>query len=196
MYNVNPATRAVVDGYAAEGFVALAPDMYWRSQPGLYMEFTAENRPGARALYGSLNREDAVADVGRCVAALRQRAEVNGRVAVTGFCMGGEIAVLAACRLPVDAVAVYYGTRMEPHVADLGKIAPPTVMHFAELDPFVPLATVDAIKARVAELDHVAVYVYKGAGHAFARPNHAQFDAEATACAHERTRHLFRPLFV
>jgi carboxymethylenebutenolidase len=85
---------------------------------------------------------------------------------------------------------------MEPHVADLGKLAPPTVMHFAELDQFIPLATVDAIKARVAELDHVAVYVYKGAGHAFARPNHAQFDAEAAARAHERTRHLFRPLFV
>jgi carboxymethylenebutenolidase len=196
MFNFNSVIREVADGYAAEGFCVLAPDMYWRTEPGLFMEYTSENRPRARTLYGELDRDLAVADVGRCVAALRQRPEVNGKVAVIGFCMGGEIAALAGCRLAVDAVAIYYGTRLEPHVPELAGLAAPTVMHFAELDPHVPLSTVEAIEARVAGLRHVAVHVYGRADHAFARPGHAQFHAEATALAHERTLELFRPLLL
>jgi carboxymethylenebutenolidase len=196
MYNCNSAIREVADGYAAEGFSVLAPDMYWRSEPGLFMEFTSGNRPRARELYAALDRDLAVADVGRCVAALRRRSQVNGKVAVIGFCMGGEIAALAGCRLPIDAVAIYYGTRMEPHVPELAKLASPTVMHFAGNDPYVPMSTVEAIKAEVAALRHVAIHVYADADHAFARPHHDKFDAEATALAHERTRELLRPLFL
>jgi enoyl-CoA hydratase/carnithine racemase/pimeloyl-ACP methyl ester carboxylesterase len=196
MYNFNSAIREVADSYAAEGFAVLAPDMYWRSEPGLFMEYTSENRPRARELYTSLDRDHAVADVGRCVAALRRRSEVNGKVAVIGFCMGGEIAALAGCRLPIDAIAIYYGTRMEPHVPELANLAPPTIMHFAGTDPYVPMSTVEAIKAKVAGLGHVAIHVYAGAEHAFARPHHAQFHAEATALARERNRELFRSLLL
>jgi len=195
MYNFNSVIREVADSYVADGFSVLAPDMYWRSEHGQFLEYTDQNRPRARALYAGLDRGHAVADVGRCLAALRQRSDANGKVAVVGFCMGGEIAALASCRLPVDATSIYYGTRMEPHVPELAKLAAPTVMHFSEHDPHVPLATVDAIRAAVAALPHVAIHVYEGAAHAFARPRHAQFHAAATALAYRRTRKLFQPLF-
>ena len=195
MYNLNSATREVADAYAADGFVALAPDMYWRTEPGLFMEFTDDNRPRARALYAALDRNLAVSDVGHCIAALRRRGDVNGKVATVGFCMGGEISALAGCRLPVDAVAVYYGTKMEPHVAEMVKLKPPTIMHFAGNDPHIPLTTVNAIENEVAKIDHVSVHVYRGAEHAFARPHYAHFSAEATALASERTRKIFQNLF-
>jgi carboxymethylenebutenolidase len=195
MYNFNSAMREVADGYADDGFSVLAPDMYWRSEPGQFLEYTDANRPRARALYAALDRGHAVADVGRCLAALRQRTDANGKIAVVGFCMGGEIAALAGCRLPVDATVIYYGTRMEPHVPELARLTAPTVMHFSERDPHVPLATVEAIRAAVAALPHVAIHVYDGAEHAFARPHHAQFHAAATALARHRTQELFQPLF-
>jgi carboxymethylenebutenolidase len=196
MYNFNSVMREVADGYAADGFSVLAPDMYWRTEDRRFMEYTAENRPHARALYAALDRDAAVADVGRCLTVLRQRPQANGKVAVVGFCMGGEIAALAGCRLPTDAIAIYYGTRMEPHVPELKGLKRPSVMHFAEHDPHVPLATVAAIKAAVAGLAHVTVHVYRGADHAFARPHHAQFHAEAAALARRRTQDLFKQLFV
>src|SRR5262249_44822215 len=80
-------------------------------------------------------------------------------------------------------VALYYGTRMEPHVPELARLAAPTIMHFSEHDPHVPLSTVDAIRTAVAALPRVAIHVYDGAEHAFARPHHAPFDAAATALA-------------
>jgi carboxymethylenebutenolidase len=195
MYNFNSTMRGVADAYAADGYVALAPDMYWRTEPGLYMELNDENRPRARALYAALDRALAVADVGFCMAALRRRADVNGKVAAIGFCMGGEIASLAGCRLPIDAVAVYYGTKMEPHVAELVKLKPPTIMHFAEKDPHVPLTTVSEIQKAVAKLGHVSVHIYPGAEHGFARPHYPQFNAETTALARTRTRAVFAGLF-
>jgi carboxymethylenebutenolidase len=195
MYNFNSAFREVADGYAADGFVALAPDMYWRAEPGLFLEFTDDNRPRARALYAGLDRSLAVSDVGRCIKWLRRRADVNGKVAIVGFCMGGEIGALAACRLPVDAVAVYYGTKMEPHVRELATIKATTIMHFAENDPHVPLLTVDAIREATRPLPHVSIHVYPGAAHAFARPRYAHFDAAATALARERTRAVCANLF-
>jgi carboxymethylenebutenolidase len=194
IFNVNETVRGVVDSYAAEGFVALAPDMFWRSEPGLHMTYSRENSQRGLALYGTLDRGLAVEDVGQCVAALRQRQDVNGKVGVMGFCMGGEITLLAGCRLPVDAAVIYYGTRMEPHLDEMTKLGPPTVMHFAELDPHVPMATVEAISARVAGLAHVAVYVYEGADHAFARINHPQFHAAAADLAQQRTRQLLRQM--
>src|SRR5262245_55262386 len=196
MHNLHSVLREVADAYAADGFTVLAPDMFWRSEPGQFLEYTDENRPRARALYAGLDRAHAVTDIGRCLTALRQRPDANGKVAVVGFCMGGEIAALAGCRLPVDAVAIYYGTRMEPHVLELAKLAAPAVMHFSERDPHVPLATVDAIRTAVTGLAHVAIHVYDGAGHAFARPHHAQFHAAAAALARRRTQDLFQPLFL
>jgi carboxymethylenebutenolidase len=194
IFNVNETIRQVVDDYAADGFVTLAPDMFWRTTPGLHMTYTPENSKQGLALYATLERGAAVADVDACIQALRQHGQVNGRIAVMGFCMGGEIALLAGCRLPVDAVVIYYGTRMEPHLDEMARLSPPTIMHFAERDPHVPLATVEAIKARAANLPHVEIYVYDGADHAFARANHPQFHRAAAATARERTLRLLGAL--
>jgi carboxymethylenebutenolidase len=195
MYNLNSAMREVADQYAADGFVALLPDMYWRSTPELFMEYTDDNRLRAREHYATLDRVLAVEDVGRAIATLRNRRGVNGKIAVVGFCMGGEIAGLVGCRLPADAVAMYYATRMEPHVAEMATLKPPTIMHFAGDDPHVPLSTVDAVKQATAALGHVSVHVYPGADHAFARPHYAHFDGAATKLARERTFAVFQSLF-
>lgn len=194
MFNFNTTIREVADRCAAAGFVALAPDMYWRTEARLYMAYGAEHREKARKLYAALDRAAAVADIAHCLAYTRARAEGNGKAAVVGFCMGGELALLAGCRIKTDGVIAYYPTCMEPHVSELKKLAAPTVMHFPAADQFIPPATVAAIQAGVAGLAHVATHVYAGCKHAFARPGGADFDANATALAHDRSMELMARL--
>jgi carboxymethylenebutenolidase len=196
MFNVNSTIRLVAEDYATKGFVALAPDMYWRTRPGLYLEYGRENSPRGRELYDGLDRQHAVSDIDRCVSFLRNDPRTNGKVAIVGFCMGGEVALLFGCRHQVDAIAIYYGTRMETHLAEIPRLAAPTIMHFAELDPYVPAATVTAVQAATRPLDHVATYVYGGVDHTFARPNQPQFEEAATRLADQRTMALFKPLFL
>src|SRR3954453_23884189 len=95
IFNVNESMRALAESDAAEGSTVLVPDMFWRLEPGLHMGYTPENSRHGLALYAKLDREHAVEDVGQCLAFLRERTESNGKVAVMGFCMGGEVALLA-----------------------------------------------------------------------------------------------------
>jgi carboxymethylenebutenolidase len=195
MFNVNSTVRQVADDYAAKGFIALAPDMYWRTEPRSYLEYSRENSPRGRTLYNALNRDLAVEDVGQCIAYLRTNPGGNGKVGLVGFCMGGEVGLLVGCRLRIDAIAIYYGTQMLSHVDEMASVAPPTMMHFAELDPHVPLDSVRTIQQKLAGLSYVEIFIYEGVDHAFARPNHPLFDAAAAELADERTMELFKPLF-
>jgi carboxymethylenebutenolidase len=119
---------------------------------------------------------------------------MNGKIGIVGFCMGGEIGLLAGCRLPVDAIAAYYATQLTRHLEELPRLRPPTVMHFADNDPHVPLDVVQAVQTAVARLSQVTVHIYPNTEHAFARPNQPAFDAAVTALAGERTRKLFEVL--
>jgi carboxymethylenebutenolidase len=194
MFNSNTTMRALTDAYADDGFVALAPDMYWRAGPRQYFEYSRQNSPPAKALYNALDRDLAVADMDRCIAALRARSDMNGKIGIVGFCMGGEIGLLAGCRLPVDAIAAYYATQLTRHLEELPRLRPPTILHFADNDPHVPLDVVRSVQAAVAGLPRVTVHIYPNTEHAFARPNQPAFDAAATTLAGERTRKLFEDL--
>jgi carboxymethylenebutenolidase len=194
MFNSNTAMRALTDAYAEEGLVAIAPDMYWRTGARQYFEYSRENSPPAKALYNALDRDAAVADMGRCITTLRTRSDVNGKVGIVGFCMGGEIGLLAGCRLSVDAIAAYYATQLNRHLKELASLRPPTLLHFADKDPHVPLDVVQSVQAAVVGLAHVSLHIYPNTEHAFARPNHPTFNAAVTALAAERTRTLFEVL--
>ena len=195
MFNVNASIREVADGFAKDGFTALAPDMYWRQEPRTYLTYAPENSKRGRALYDALDRDKAVQDVDACIAALRQRFGTNGKTAMIGFCMGGEVGVLSGCRLQIDALSVYYGTRLENHIAEMINLAPPTEMHFPELDPYISMDTVALVKGRIGTLPNVTIYTYPGADHAFARTHHPKFRPELATLARARTDSLFRPLF-
>lgn len=195
IFNVNETIRGVADDYAVRGFVTMAPDMFWRQEPGLHMSYTRENSQRGLALYGSLDRARAVEDVAACASALHNSGLVNDKIAVMGFCMGGEVTLLAGCRLVMDAVVIYYGTRMEPHLDELQNLRAPTVMHFAELDPHVPLKTVEDIRSRTAGRPNVEVYVYEGADHGFARPHHPQYHPHSAALATQRSLQVLERLF-
>jgi carboxymethylenebutenolidase len=192
IFNANPHIRDVVDGYAADGFVALAPDVFWRQEPACYLPYTDEGRTKARALAAVLDIDQYARDLGDVVAALRARPDVTGKVGVMGFCLGGRFAWLASTRLPVDAAVSYYGVQIDQHLEESGKRGCPLLMHFASDDPHVPAATVAAIQARLGGQPGVDIHVYPGTEHGFNRKGYPPYNEAAAAEARGRTLALFR----
>ncbi|MCW5737721.1 MAG: dienelactone hydrolase family protein [Enhydrobacter sp.] len=194
VFNTNPHIRSVADGYAAEGFVTLAPDVYWRQEPGSYLSYTDEGRAKAQSLRARLDADQFTRDLGDAVAALRARPECSGKVGVMGFCLGGMFAWLASTRLPIDAAVSYYGVQIDQHLGEADRLGCPLLMHFAENDPHVPAETVSAIQARLGGLRNVSIHIYPGTEHGFNRQGYPPYNEAAATEARQRTIAHFRRL--
>jgi carboxymethylenebutenolidase len=186
IFGVNAAMRSVADDLAAEGFVALVPDMFWRIQPGIELGYDDAGLQQARAAWGQFDLEKGVADAAAAIAAGRKLAEGTGKVAVLGFCLGGQVAVKAAARDgAVDAVVSFYGVRLNESLDEIAGLSCPTLFHFGDADSHIPAETRDAIGKVAADKPGMEMHVYPGAGHGFYnafRP--AGFDAKG----HEQSR--------
>ena len=194
VFNTNPHIRSVADGYAAEGFVALAPDVYWRQEAGSYLSYTDEGRAKAQSLRARLDTDQFTRDLGDAIAGLRARPECTGKVGVMGFCLGGMFAWLASTRLPIDAAVSYYGVQIDQHLGEADRLGCPLLMHFAENDPHVPAETVSAIQARLGGLSSVSIHIYPGTEHGFNRQGYPPYNEAAATQARQRTIAHFRRL--
>jgi carboxymethylenebutenolidase len=194
IFNSNAHIRSVADGYAADGFVALAPDVFWRQEPGSYLPYTDEGRAKAYALRARLDNDRFTRDLGDAVAALRARPDCTGKIGVMGFCLGGLLAYLASARLPIDAAVSYYGVQIDPHLDEADHLKCPLLMHFAENDPHVPPETVAVIQARLGGLSNVSIHIYPGTEHGFNRQGYPPYNEAAAAQARQRTIAHFRRL--
>lgn len=192
IYNINDHIRAVCDSFAADGFVVLAPDVFWRLEPGTWLAYTDEGRKHARAMNARLDVDALMDDLGPCIAALRAHPDCTGKVGATGFCLGGKLAYLCATRHDIDAAVTYYGVKIEDYLDEADRARCPMVMHFAGNDSHVPPEAVARIEARMAGRDNVAIHVYPGAEHAFNRKGYPPYHAAHAETAMARTLALFR----
>ena len=150
IFGVNANIRAVADAYAEEGYVVLAPDLFWRLEPGVALGFGEADMQKAFALYGRFDVDQGVRDIAASVAALRGMAACTGQVGAIGFCLGGLLAVLAAARAGVDCAVGYYGVGIEGVLDEAAGISVPLLLHFGATDAHVPPAAVAAITARLS----------------------------------------------
>jgi carboxymethylenebutenolidase len=194
VFNTNAHIRSVADGYAVEGFVALAPDVYWRQEAGSYLPYTDEGRTKAQSLRARLDPSQFTRDLGDAIAALRARPDCTGKVGVMGFCLGGLFAYLAGTRLPIDAAVSYYGVQIDQYLDEADRLRCPILMHFAENDPHVPASTVAAIQARFAESSSASIHIYPGTEHGFNRRGYPPYNEAAATQARQRTIAHFRRL--
>jgi carboxymethylenebutenolidase len=194
VYNTNDHIRSVADGYAAEGFTVIAPDIYWREEAGNYLPYTDEGQAKARALRAAQDTDQYTDDLGDTVDALRARADCTGKVGVMGFCLGGKFTYLSCVRHKIDAAVSYYGVQIDEFLDEADNMNCPILMQFAGIDPHVPEDAVAAIQARMGAWDNVDIHIYPGAEHGFNRQGYPPYSEAAAAPARERTLAHFRRL--
>lgn len=179
IFGVNGHIRGVADGFAADGYLAVAPALFDRIRPDLTLGYSQEEIQEGIALKGQSSTEAALADI----AAARDFAAAAGKVAVIGYCWGGFLAWVSATRLPGFAAAVsYYGGGIGAVAAERPRC--PVLMHFGEKDHAIPLADVE--KVRAAHPRGVEIHLYP-AGHGFNCDERASYDADSARLARERT---------
>jgi carboxymethylenebutenolidase len=193
LFGVNADIRKTCDELAEQGFVAVAPDLFWRQEPGVDLSVTSEAdwQRGLR-LYQAYDRDAGARDVKDAADVVAKLPECAGKVAVLGFCLGGLMTYLTAARYGVDAAVAYHGGDTEKYLDEIGGLRAPLLMHLAEEDEFISKAAQAQIKAALAEKPNATVYNYPGQNHAFARHNGAHYNATAAALANARTSEFLR----
>lgn len=188
IFGVNTTMRELADFYAEEGYVVLVPDLFWRQAPGVQLGYTPDDWQRAFALYQGFDIDRGMADLQSAITALRSRSEVQGgKVGVVGYCLGGKLAYLAACRTDCDVAVGYYGVGIEEALDEAARLQRPLALHIAELDKFCPPAARERILGALGGKPGVELYVYPGVDHAFARKDGEHFHKPSALMAHQRT---------
>lgn len=192
IFGINAYIREVADYYAEEGYVVLAPDLFWRLEIDVDLGYTEAEWKKAFDFLQRFDIDKGMEDITAAVRTLRTRPEVAGKVGALGFCLGGRLAYLAAARSGVDCAVGYYGVTIENYLTEAAKIRVPMVLHFASEDKYAPAEAVEKIKHAFKGRDDVEIYVYQGVDHAFARTGGMHYDRPASMMAHSRSIALFR----
>lgn len=183
IFGVNAHIRAVVDRYAAEGYVALAPAFFDVIERGVELGYDAPGVARGRELVDALGLERAVAITGAAAKLLQGE---GLKVGAVGFCWGGTVALLANTRFGLPASS-YYGARNVPFLGE--PLRAPMQFHFGEEDAGIPP---QAIVAHREQQPDAEVFTYPGAGHAFNRElDPRAYDPASAQLAHQRTMQLF-----
>ncbi|MGV0653142.1 dienelactone hydrolase family protein [Mycolicibacterium thermoresistibile] len=192
IFGVNGYMRDMADRFAQEGYVAIVPDLFWRSERRVELEYDEAGVARGLQLAGELDFALAVDDIDDAVTALRALPGQAGGVGVLGYCMGGLLAYLSALTLQIDCAVSYYGVGVHEYLGRAAELQVPMVFHLAELDTFCPEPARRAIRNAFAGNDRVRVYEYPEVDHAFATHGRDSFDPVSTAMAYSRTLELLR----
>jgi carboxymethylenebutenolidase len=188
VFGVNSDIRKTCNELAEQGFIAVAPDLFWRQEPGVDLSVSSEPdwQHGLR-LYQAYDRDAGARDVKDTANVVAKLPECSGRVAVMGFCLGGLITFITAARYGVDAAVAYHGGDTEKYLGEAGGLNAALLMHLAEEDEFISKPAQTEIKKALASKPNATVYSYPGQHHAFARHDGAHYNAAAAALANRRT---------
>lgn len=187
IFGVNDFMRRAAQLLAEEGYVVLVPDLFWRQQPGIQLTDGPADMPRAFELYQGFDVELGLKDIASTIAALRGLPEQQGGVGVLGYCLGGKLAYLAACRTDVDVAVGYYGVGIESSLEEAANLRGRLVLHIAEQDGFCPPEARQRILAALGGKLGVELYVYPGMDHAFARTGGDHYDKPSALMAHQRS---------
>ncbi len=177
IFGVNGHIRSVCDGFAADGYDAVAPALFDRAERDVELGYDEAGRTRGRAIRSDLAWDGAVSDIGAALTALSG----EGKVGVVGYCWGGSLAWLAATRLGPACAVSYYGGQIVQFKDETARC--PMLMHFGDIDKSIPLDDVATIRAAHPD---IPIHVYPG-GHGFNCDQRADYQPESAALARERT---------
>lgn len=193
IFGINDVMRQMADRLAADGFFALAPDLFWRLQPGIQLtDKTDAEWKEALDLMGRFDIGKGVEDIQASITTLRGLTGVGGKVGAVGYCLGGLLAYLTATRTDADASVGYYGVNLPKFLGEAGNIKAPLMLHIAENDSFSSLEAREQVMVGLMDNPLATLHVYDGVDHAFARPGGKNWNAQAAQTANARTDLFFR----
>lgn len=188
IFGVNDAIRATCQEMAEMGFIAVAPDLFWRLEPGV--DITDKSEAEWKKAFDLMNRFDqdkGIEDLKATVAEARRMPGSNGRVGTIGFCLGGRLAFMMATRSDADVNVSYYGVGLEKLLPEIGNVKHPLVVHVAAKDEFSSDEARAALVQGTKDHPRIKTYMYPDVQHAFARVNGIHYDRRAATIANGRT---------
>ena len=178
IFGVNHHIRGVADGYAAEGYLVIAPCLFDRIRRGIELGYTETDTQQGRGYRMQIPKEKTLLDLGASINVVKHA----GRVAAIGYCWGGTLAYLAACELPVLCAVSYYGGQIAKDHLDKHPKRP-VLYHFGDRDPYIPASDIEKIRAA----DPNGVFHLYPADHGFNCEDRGSYDAASAKLALERT---------
>jgi carboxymethylenebutenolidase len=193
IFGVNAVMRQITDDLAAQGYLAICPDLFWRIEPGIDITDQSEAE-WARAfeLFNAFDVDAGVEDIQATIDKIRADAGCDGKVGAIGFCLGGLLAYLTATRTDADAAVSFYGVGLDGRVDEATKLTRPVMLHIAEEDGFVPKEAQAVIIQALKNHAHVTIHTYPGRNHAFARKGGEHYHEADAKTAFDRSLAFLR----
>ncbi|MEM9500284.1 MAG: dienelactone hydrolase family protein [Pseudomonadota bacterium] len=191
IFGVNPGIRQKCDKLAADGYLALAPDLFWHLEPGVELDPDIEPEfHQALDLMGKFDQDKGIEDIQAAINHLRGHYGIQ-KVGCVGYCLGGRLAFMTAARTSVDASVGYYGVGIDGLLGEKEAIANPVLLHIPTEDGFVDKETQAAMHAGLDDHPCVTLFDYEGLDHGFATEVGKRRDEEAATLADSRTAAFF-----
>jgi len=191
IFGINPGIRQKCDGWAAQGYLAIAPDLFWRIRPGIELDpdVPAELEE-AFGLFGQFDQALGIADIEGSIHAARVRIG-GGKVGAVGYCLGGRLAYMTAARTDADASVGYYGVGIDGLLNEKHAIARPLLLHIPQADHLVSAEAQAAMHAGLDDHPKVTLYDYPGLDHGFAAETGLRRNEQGAQLADARTAAFF-----
>lgn len=190
IFGVNAGIREKCDDWAAEGYLAIAPDIFWRFAPGV--ELNPDVEADLNAAFGYFGQYDAELGVKDIEAAIRWlHGQGASKVGCVGFCLGGRLAYMAATRTDINASVGYYGVMIDQMLGESHAIAHPLMLHIPTADHFVDGEAQVKIHEALDPLPKVTLHDYAGLDHGFAATSGSRRDDAGAQLADGRTKAFF-----
>lgn len=187
IFGVNEHIRSVAEQYAADGYLVIAPDLFWRSGHRIELGYDEAGWKRAVELMNATDVGKAQTDIELAIDALKAQPGLDGGIASIGYCFGGLLSYHTAANGLVDVAIAYYGGGIQNHLDRADEIEVPLLMHFGEQDSHIPLDAVEKIAERFDTNDNVEIVVYPEAEHGFNCSHRDSYNQRAAAEAHGNT---------
>ncbi|WP_334656316.1 dienelactone hydrolase family protein [Sphingomonas panaciterrae] len=192
VFGVNPGIRQKCDRLAEQGYLAIAPDLFWRIAPSVELnpDIPEELQRGLD-LFGQFDQDAGIRDIEATIHATRSLLGGSGKIGAVGYCLGGRLAFMTACRTDIDASVGYYGVGIDGLLGEKHAIANPVLLHIAGEDGFVDKATQQKMHEGLDDHPKVTLYDYPGEDHGFATEMGDRRSPAAADLADQRTADFF-----
>lgn len=192
IFGVNEGIRRKCDTWAEKGYLALAPDLFWRLEPGVELDPDVEPEfKHALDLMGRFDQDQGISDIEATIRAARARLGEGAKVGCVGYCLGGRLAYMTAARTDVDASVGYYAVGLDNILHEKNAIAKPLMLHTAGADGFVPPEVQAKMHEALDDHPRVTLHDYPGEDHGFAAEMGRRRSEEAALLADGRTATFF-----